>query len=214
MRADTRGKVEQVHAAICDLPSNGKTVTASIREIMKLTGGSRGSVERSRKLCVMDGRIEPTNNARTGIWLRAANSFKILRTTSIKPSYLWSGHGLGPTIGLIYNSMPKEQWLSTIQIADVAEVSTRTSRDSLRKLMSTGLIDCRENGQWRRFDDDDYFKRTEERLTGRSRKTLKRKVLEEQIEWKAIDDIFSQGRRQPRTGSAGTQPGHNTSGRP
>ncbi len=71
--------------------------------------------------------------------------------------------------------------------------------------MSTGLIDCDENGQWRRFDDDDYFKRYEKRLTGEARKTRNRKVREEQIEWKAIDDIFSQARRQPRKGSAGTQ---------
>lgn len=188
--------MEQVLAAICNLPSNGQTVTASLREIVKCTGLSRGSVARTLTFCVEEGWLEPTNNARHGSWYRAANSYRIRRTTENKPSYLWSGHGLGPTAGLIYHAMPIGQWISTIHTSQLSEVTAKTVRKYLQHLMSACLIELDENGQWCRIDDDDYFKRTEERLTGENRKALNRKVREEQIEWKAMDDFNSRPRRQ------------------
>ena len=214
MRADTRGKMQQVHAAICDLPSNGKTVTASVREIMKRTGQTRGCVARTIKLCAEAQWIEPTHNARNGAWWRAANSYRILTETSTKPSFLWSGQGIGPTAGLIYNAMPVGQWHSTIQIAQLAGVSSSTARKHLPHLMSASLLDHDEQGKYCRIDDDEYFTRTEERLTGQTRKAINRKVREEQIKWQETDNLINEAKRGLRKGSGGTQPGHNTSGRP
>ena len=214
MRADTRGKMQQVHAAICDLPSNGKTVTASIREIMKLTGQSRGSVARTIKLCVEARWIEPTNNARNGAWWRAANSYRILTQTLIKPSFLWSGYGIGPTSGLIYNAMPIGQWHSATQVAQLAGVSSSTARKHLPHLMSAGLLDSDEQEQYCRIDDDAFFQRAEERLTGKPGRAFKRKVRGEQIEWQAVDNLINEAKRDLGKVTSGTQPGHNTSGRP
>ena len=55
---------------------------------------------------------------------------------------------------------------------------------------------------------------TDERLTGQTRKVINRKVREEQIKWQNTDTHINEAKRGLRKGSGGTQPGHNTSGRP
>ena len=80
--------------------------------------------------------------------------------------------------------------------------------------MSASLLDHDEQGQYCRIDDDEYFTRTEERLTGKTRKAINRKVREEQIKWQETDNLINEAKRGLRKGSGGTQQGHNTSGRP
>ena len=190
-RADTRAKMENVFAALCTLPSNGRTVTASLREIQKLTGQGRGTVAKALQRLCEERRIEATGNARTANWGRAAHSYRILRPHASDPSFLWTKFGLGVTARLIYEAMPKSTWIPVREVSQAAEVSARTAQKYLIRLLSAGLVDCGAGGTWFKFDDDEYLAWYENWLVGSVKKSAQRQLTQQQCEWKAITDSAS-----------------------
>jgi len=185
VRADVRARMESVYAAMRRLPSNGSTVTASIRDLVSLTGYGRGSVERARNKLVEAGWIEKVRNPATHPG--NADSYRLIRIDEPEVSALWSRHGIGPTAALVYDAMPTDVWLRTGEIADKADIHKRTVRKHLRILLSAGLVDEWKkpgSGWWMRFDDDQYREGLTAAMTNESMRRLRSRVRTEQAEWR------------------------------
>ena len=188
LRPDTCAKMEIVLSAMWVLPSNGQTVTSSLRDIQKLTGLGRGTVAAALKRCVEAGWISAVGNSQRSKWWRAADSYRLLKPPIAKPSFLWSQAGLGVTSLLILMSMSPNDWMTTADIASAANAAPRTARKYLRHLHSAGLVDKRGRGLWLRLDDQEYFHYYEELLVGQVKRNLRLLVLEQQAEWAGTID--------------------------
>lgn len=207
LRSDVRAKMLLVLAAMHVLPSNGRTVTASLRELQKKTGFSRGAVSRAIQRCAEAGWIEPTHNRRPTLWSRAADSYQLLTPAPTLPSWLWSAHGLGATAFLLFDATPIHQATSTKEIAATAEVSMSTAQRYLKRLLSLGLVDKPKQGWWIRLDDSDYFTEAERFLTHQPMIKRIRLIREEQAEFKSFDDWIQGKGKQSRVGhNQGSQP--------
>ena len=194
-RADTRAKMELVLAALWKLPSNGKTVTGSLREIQKLTGLGRGTVAAALRRMAEDGWIDPTGNAKRSKDWRAANSFRLQRQSIAPPCFLLSRFGLGVTAFIIWVATDDEQWLSTNELAARANTSPRTARKYLVRLYAAGLVD-RHSGSWIRIGTEDDIDAAEKILVGRNKKIFVRHILNQQVDWKLTTDRIRQWRFQ------------------
>jgi predicted transcriptional regulator len=208
LRSDVRAKMLLVLAAMHALPSNGRTVTASLRELQKQTGFSRGAAARAIHRCVEAGWIEPTGNRRPTLWSRAADSYRLLAPAPALPSWLWSTHGLGATTFLIFDATPTSQAAKTKEIAATAGVSVSTAQRGLRKLLSVGVVDNPKRGWWIRYADSDYLHQVAEFLTHEAKTKRIRLIREEQAEFKAFDDWCQAQARRARVGrTKRSQPG-------
>ena len=182
-RSDTRAKMELVLAAMWELPSNGKTVTASVREIQKLTGLGRGTVSKALQRCAEDGWIIPTGNAKRSPNWRTANSFRLIRESTAPPSFLLSRNGLGVTSFLIWLHVNEDEWSTTDALAVATQMSTKTAKQYLLRLHSVGLVD-RHRDQWIRIASSDELNSLEDRYMGDHKRIFVRHVTEEQVVWK------------------------------
>lgn len=208
LRSDVRAKMLLVLAAMHALPSNGRTVTASLRELQKQTGFSRGAVARAIRRCVEAGWIEPTGNRRPTLWSRAADSYRLLAPAPALPSWLWSTHGLGATTFLMFDATPTSQAAKTKEIAATAGVSVSTAQRSLRKLLSVGVVDNPKRGWWVRCADPDYLQQVAEFLTHEAKTKRIRWIRQEQADFKAFDDWCQAQARRARVGrTKRSQPG-------
>lgn len=207
LRSDVRAKMLLVLAAMHALPSNGRTVTASVRELQKKTGFSRGAAARAIHRCVEVGWIQPTGNRRKSAWWRAADSYRLLTPAPTLPSWLWSAHGLGATAFLLFDATPTHEATSTKEIAATADVSMSTAQRYLKRLLSLGLVDKPTRGCWIRLDDPDYFTEAERFLTHEPMIKRIRWIREEQAEFKAFDDWIQEKGKPLRVGhSQDSQP--------
>ncbi len=187
--------MELVLAALWKLPSNGRTVTGSLRDIQKLTGLGRGTVDAALRRMAEDGWINPTGNAkRSGDW-GAANSFRLQRQSIAPPSFLLSRFGLGVTAFILWAATDDKQWLSTNELAARTNTSPRTARKYLARLHSAGLVD-RKNATWIRIGTECDIDAAERILVGRKKKIFVRHILDQQIDWKLTADRIRQWRSQ------------------
>lgn len=188
LRADTRAKMEIVLSALWALPSNGKTVTASLREIQKLTGLARGTVAAALRRCVDFGKIGKVGNSRRTDWWGAADSFRLLEPPIAQPSWLWCRAGFGVTGVLILMSMSPSESMTTAEIAEAASVAPRTVRKYMAKFHSAAFVVSEDRGRWRRLDDPEYFALYEEFLVGRVKRLGCRQLTEQQVTFKKVID--------------------------
>ena len=208
LRSDVRAKMLLVLAAMHALPSNGRTVTASVRELQKKTGFSRGAVSRAIQRCVEAGWIQRTGNRRKSPRLRAADSYRLLAPAPTLPSWLWSTHGLGATAFLLFDATPTHQAAKTQEIAASAGVSVSTAQRRLRELLSVGIVDNPKRGWWIRYADSDYLHQVAEFLTHEAKTKRIRLIRQEQAEYKAFDDWYRAQARRARVGrTKRSQPG-------
>ena len=194
-RSDTRAKMELVLASLWELPSNGRTVTGSLRDIQKLTGLGRGTVAAALKRMAEDGWINPTGNAKKSKDWGAANSFQLQRRPIAPPCFLLSRFGLGVTAFILWAATNDEQWLSTKDLAARANTSPRTARTYLVRLYAAGLVD-RKSGTWIRIGTEYDIDAAERILVGRKKKIFVRHVLHQQVDWKLTTDRIRQWRSQ------------------
>lgn len=207
LRSDVRAKMLLVLAAMHALPSNGRTVTASVRELQKKTGFSRGAVARTIRRCIEAGWIQPTGNRRKSAWWRAADSYRLLTPAPTLPSWLWSDDGLGATAFLLFDATPTHEATSTKEIAATAGVSMSTAQRYLKRLLSLGLVDKPTRGWWIRLNDPGYFTEAERFLTHEAMIKRTRWIREEQAEFKAFDDWIQEKGKPLRVGhNQGSQP--------
>ena len=194
-RSDTRAKMELVLASLWELPSNGRTVTGSLRDIQKLTGLGRGTVAAALRRMAEDGWINPTGNAKKSKDWGAANSFQLQRQPIAPPCFLLSRFGLGVTAFILWAATNDEQWLSTKDLAARANTSPRTAREYLVRLYAAGLVD-RKNGTWIRIGTEYDIDAAERILVGRKKRIFVRHVLDQQVDWKLTTDRIRQWRSQ------------------
>lgn len=194
-RPDTRSKMELTLAALWELPSNGKAVTGSLRDIQKLTGLGRGTVAAALRRMTDDGWVTPTGNARKSTDWRAANSFCLQRQPIAPPCFLMSRLGLGTTSLLLWTVTAEHEWLSTAELAQRSEVSNRTARKYLLRLHSAGLVD-RCEGKWLRIGTEKDIAAAEVILIGSDKRIFRRYIIDQQVEWKQTTDRIRDRRSQ------------------
>lgn len=180
-----------VLAAVRQLAGNGSVATASVRDVQRLTGLSRGAVSRALGRLRESGVLVLQRRAKHP---HAADRYRIVQEPARQTDPLWSSMGLGEVAGMVFHGLGNGELWTVRQLADALDISASTIRGALLRLHSAGLVNGTRPGNdrnprkthWQLLDDAEHLRWVSNWLTADRQALRQRRIQQERFEYAQV----------------------------